>query len=378
MDILLITRRFPPAPGGVEAQVFQIAYQLVKRGHRVRVHASDLYSDIPLRRLARSNECTPEGIEISRYMAVPVPRRTSKGTSIAPTMLLAALRMNPPDLVHCHGLNLVTVSTSLSMQILRSCKVICTPHVDPTLLSGNLSAIVVRRFDGLVALTEIERKRMLEVGVDQSKIRMIPNGVDLDTFSNLPTRDYFRKKNRITNRLILYAGRIDTLKGCAVLIEAVSLLQHRMGDCTLLFAGPDWGSNGYLRELSDLRNVRTIFAGNLNPTELRSALVACDVFVLPSFSESFPISIIEAMLAGAPVVATRVGGIPEIVRDEYTGLLVSPGDPKALADAIRRILDDHQLSAELATNAKSSATKYTIERTVNELESFYRGILERD
>lgn len=377
MDILLMTRRFPPAPGGVENQVFQIAYRLAKKGHRVRVHASDLYSDIPLRRLPTSHECSPKGIEISRHMAVPVPRRMSEGTSFAPTMLLAVLKMNPPDLVHCHGLNLVTVSASLSMQALRNCKVICTPHVDPSLLSGNLSAIVVRRFDGLVALTEIERTRMLELGVDQSKIRMIPNGVDLDTFNNLPTRDYFRKKNRITNRLILYAGRIDTLKGCAVLIEAVSLLRRRIGECTLVFAGPDWGSQGYLRELSDLRKVRTIFTGNLNSTELRNALVACDVFVLPSFNESFPIAIIEAMLAGAPVVATRVGGIPEIVRDEYTGLLVSPGDPKGLADAIRRILEDRQLSAELATNAKSSATKYTIERTVNELESFYKGILER-
>jgi glycosyltransferase involved in cell wall biosynthesis len=108
---------------------------------------------------------------------------------------------------------------------------------------------------------------------------------------------------------------------------------------------------------------------------LRGALVACDVFVLPSFSESFPISILEAMLAGAPVVATRVGGISAIVHDGDTGLLVPPGDDKGLADAICRILKDRQLSARLATNAKSSASKYTIERTVNDLENFYSDIL---
>jgi glycosyltransferase involved in cell wall biosynthesis len=375
MNILLITRRFPPAPGGVETQVSQIAYRLAKRGHRVRVHTSDLYSDIPLRRLPRGYDHDTRGIEISRHMGVPVPRRMSKGTSFAPTMLLAVLKMNSPDIVHCQGFNLLTVSASFLMQGVRKCKVICTPHVDPSLLAGNLSVIFVRRFNGLVALTKIERKRMLELGVDRSKIRMIPNGVDLDEFNDLPTRDYFRRENGIANHLILYAGRIDTLKGCAVLIEAVSLVQRRIGDCTLVFAGPDWGSTEYLRELSDRRKVPTIFTGNLSSRELRSALVACDVFVLPSFSESFPISILEAMIAGAPVVATRVGGVPALVHDQDTGLLVSPGDHEGLAEAICRILEDPQLSTSLATNAKASAGKYTIERTVNELESFYTEIL---
>jgi glycosyltransferase involved in cell wall biosynthesis len=375
MHILLVTRRFPPAPGGVESQVFQIAHRLAKRGHRVRVYTSDLYSDIPVRRLPRGHAPSPNGIEISRYITVPVPRRMLKGTSFAPTMLLAVLKANSPDIVHCHGLNLVTVSASLLAQGLRNCKAICTPQVDPNLLSGRFTGIVLRRFDGLVALTDIEREQMLKLGIDQSKIRVIPNGVDLDAFNRLPTSDCFRKKNGITNHLVLYAGRIDALKGCAVLIEAVSLVQRRIGDCTLVFAGPDWGSQGYLRQLSERRNVRTVFTGNLSSTELRGALVACDVFVLPSFSESFPISILEAMLAGAPVVATRVGGISAIVHDGDTGLLVTPGDDKGLADAICRILKDRQLSARLATNAKSSASKYTIERTLDELENFYNDIL---
>ena len=375
MRILLMTRRFPPAPGGVESQVFQIAHRLAKRGHQVKVYTTDLYSDIPLRRLPRSCMGGSNGIEVSRHIALPVPRRMLNGTSFAPTMLLTAAKTNSADLVHCHGLNLVTVSPSLLVRLLRKCKVICTPHVDPSLLSGSLTATVLRRFDGLVALTDIERQCMLKLGLDQSKIRVIPNGVELDAFSKLPTRDYFRRKNGITNHLILYAGRIDALKGCAVLVEAVTLVQRRIGDCTLVFAGPDWGSQGCLRELSDRRSVRTVFTGNLSASELRSALVACDVFVLPSFSESFGISILEAMLSGAPVVATSVGGIPAIVHDGDTGLLVPPRDHKSLADAICRVLEDSQLSAKLATNAKSSASKYNIERTVNELESFYSEVL---
>jgi glycosyltransferase involved in cell wall biosynthesis len=375
MQILLVTRRFPPAPGGVESQVFQIANLLAKRGHRVKVYASDLYSDIPLRRLRTGLVRYPNGIEISRHIALPVPWRMGKGTSFAPTMLLAILKMSSPDIVHCHGLNLFTVSSSSLIEGLRNCKVICTTHVDPGLLSGRLTSLALRTFDGLVALTEIERERMLALGIQRAKIRVIPNGVDLAAFSDLPRRDYFRRRNGIADHLILYAGRISTLKGCEVLVEAVSLAQRRIGDCTLVLAGPDWGSQGYLRALCERRRVRTLFTGNLSSSELRSALVACDVFVLPSLSESFGISILEAMLAGAPVVATSVGGIPEIVRDEDTGLLVSPGDHADLAEAICRILGDPQLSTKLATSAKLSARRYTIERTVNELENFYNDVV---
>ena len=374
MEILFVTRRFPPAPGGVEDQVMHIARRLVMRGHQITVYASDLYSDVPVQLLPSRKHEDCDGVEVRRYRAVPVPWRRTEGTSVTPGMLLTCLAETKlPSVVHCQGLNLVTVSASMLAR-LRKSRVICTTHTDPITGFGRLAAMILAEFDGVVALTEIERTRMLNSGLDESKIRLIPDGIDLEPFSSLPTRALFREKVRIEGHFVMYAGRIDARKGCDGLIEAVSLAQPRIGDCTTVFSGPDWGYRDYLQELSARRGVRTVFTGNLNPEDLRSALVGCDVFVLPSYAEAMGLSILEAMMCGAPVIATNVGGIPSIVHDEETGLLVPPGDPRSLAEAICRIVLDRQLSSRLIVNAKKLAATYSIDSTVSQLEDFYEHV----
>jgi glycosyltransferase involved in cell wall biosynthesis len=243
-------------------------------------------------------------------------------------------------------------------------------------LSGWYLARILARFDGLVALTKIEQTQMLRLGIDASRIRVIPSGIDVEAFRSLPAPDFFRRKIGVENHLILYVGRIELSKGCDVLIQAVSLAQRRIGDCTIVFAGPDWGAQEYLQLLSVQKRVRVVFTGNLATRDLGSVLVACDVLVLPSFAEALSVSLLEAMFCGAPVVATRVGGIPSIVRNEETGLLVSPGDRSGLANAICRILEDTQLTSRMIVNAKKLASKYSIENTVRKLERFYMDILE--
>jgi glycosyltransferase involved in cell wall biosynthesis len=375
MKILQITRAFPPAVGGVESQVKEIALRLTRKGHEVTICTSDLLKEVPLRRLPNGWSDRGVPFEICRHKAVPIPWRKNEGTYFAPTVFFSHARGDLPSIAHCQGLNLFTVSASLFIQRARKCKIVCSTHLDPIILYNKFLRTILEQFDGLVALTEEELRRMSTLGIDRSKIRLIPNGVDLQSFAHLPAREKFRTSTGIMGNLILYAGRIDVRKGCDVLIEAVSIAQRRVGKCTLVFAGPDCGSEGYLRNLSRRRGVRAIFSGNLTPACLRSALVACDVFALPSLSEGFGLTILEAMLCGAPVVATRVGGIPTLVRDEETGLLVSPSDHQSLADAICRLVKDKQLSARLADKAKLLASKYSISRTVEELEKFYHYLL---
>lgn len=377
MKLLLVTRRFPPAPGGVERLAEQIVVRLARRGHTTRVCTSDLYRDIPLRRLPHEHHTSKcEGVEIDRLTAIPIPGRKTEGTTFAPSVLVNLLRTSPPDIVHCFGLNLFSVSASLYARTLWNCKMVCTTHVDPSALSNPLVSNLLSKFDGLVALTEVERERMLRLGLDESKVRVIPNGLDLDSYANLPNRERFRSKMGITDHLILYAGRIDTAsKGCDILVRAVPLVEQRVGDCTVVFAGPDWGSKQSLEELSRTLDVTAIFTGDLSRPELISALVACDVFVMPSIREAFGLSILEAMLCGAPVVASNVGGIPAIVRNKETGLLVSPGDPVGLAEAICTVLRDGRASSNVTHNAKAFASKHSIELTVGELEAFYKNIV---
>jgi glycosyltransferase involved in cell wall biosynthesis len=375
MDILLVSKRFPPAPGGLEDQVAQIARRMVEKGHRVEVYSSDLYKDAPFQRMSQPLSTSQNRISVNRFKAIPIPGIRRRVTSLAPTMLLACLgRRDLPDVVHCHGLDLVALSASYAIG--RRPKLLCTTHADPSVLSEWYFARILARFDGLVALTKREQTQMLRLGIDASRIRVIPSGIDVGALTSLPAPDFFRRKTRSESHLILYVGRIELSKGCHVLVQAVSLAQHRIGDCTIVFAGPDWGAQKYLELLSHQKGVRVVFTGNLTTRDLGSVLVASDVLVLPSFAEALSVSVLEAMFCGTPVVATRVGGIPSIVRNEETGLLVSTGDAPGLADAICRILEDRQLTSRMVANAKKLASEYSVENTVRKLERFYLDILE--
>jgi glycosyltransferase involved in cell wall biosynthesis len=97
--------------------------------------------------------------------------------------------------------------------------------------------------------------------------------------------------------------------------------------------------------------------------------------VLPSYAEGLPMSLLEAMAAGCPVVATRVGGIPDLVTDGVDGLLIPPGDPHALAAALQRILRDPVFAQQLGNAARQTiANRYTAERSLERLEQLYAGL----
>lgn len=377
MRILFVARRFAPAPGGLENQLVEIACRLTQRGHEISVDCSDLYKDVPLQRLPSRPTERFDNVRIRRHTAIPIPGRRNLGTSLAPGLVLTLATRGHLEVAHLHGLNLLTISALIVLRRRRGCKVLLTPHTDPAILSGRGIAKLLKKCDGLVALTAIEKKQMLRQGIEESKIRVIPNGIDLSSFASLPNRGLWKASLKTTDHLVLYSGRIDMpSKGCDVLVEAVSIAQNQVGACTLVFAGPDWGYQQQLSRLAEERHVKVVFTGNLTPAELRTALASCDVFVLPSRTEAMGIAILEAMACGAPVVASRVGGIPSLVRSGETGLLVPPDNPKALADAICRIIKDRKFASNLAANAKRLVQQYSIDSTVGALEEFYQELLQ--
>jgi glycosyltransferase involved in cell wall biosynthesis len=127
-------------------------------------------------------------------------------------------------------------------------------------------------------------------------------------------------------------------------------------------------------ELPGLKE-RVVFAGQVS--DVNSFYAAADVFVLPSHSEGSPHVLLEAMAAEVPVVATSVGGVPEIVEDDVSALLVPSADPTALASAISRVLNDKELARRLTKNAAELiTTRYTPENYVRSLVKIYREVIE--
>jgi colanic acid/amylovoran biosynthesis glycosyltransferase len=184
------------------------------------------------------------------------------------------------------------------------------------------------------------------------RLNVIHCGVDL---ANLPFQDEGREED-----LIVTVGRLDPIKGFDVLVDALGELKRRgrRFRCQIIGAGPLRRALQAAIDRQGLSAAVELVGARPQP-EVRAALCRATVFTLPSEiapsgdRDGIPVSLMEAMAAGAPVVSTRVSGIPELIEDEREGLLVSPQDPRGLADALGRLLDDVALRRRLAVAARA-------------------------
>jgi glycosyltransferase involved in cell wall biosynthesis len=175
---------------------------------------------------------------------------------------------------------------------------------------------------------------------------------------------------------IVFLGQLVERKGIHVLIEAMAALG---GEAELLIVGGDWSAGGYARDLRALARrlgVDGSIAFENHRSDVGAILATADIFVLPSFSEARPRSIIEALSLGIPVVATAVGGVPSLVAQAETGLLVPAGDSAALADALARLVRSRELRERFGADARARAAReFDPERTARQYVEIYRSLV---
>jgi glycosyltransferase involved in cell wall biosynthesis len=172
--------------------------------------------------------------------------------------------------------------------------------------------------------------------------------------------------------LVLFLGRMEAAKGIFDLLEALARLRAAVPDVRLVCAGDGErvAVARYAERLGIADAVR--FTGWVGPSGKRALLEAAAVFALPSYDEAMPIGLLEAMAAGLPVVASPVGGIPEVVVDGVSGYLAAPGDIATLERLLRRLLVDRAHAARVGAAARESARlRFAPERTVPRLEEIY-------
>jgi glycosyltransferase involved in cell wall biosynthesis len=175
--------------------------------------------------------------------------------------------------------------------------------------------------------------------------------------------------------LVLFLGRLEASKGLYDLLEAIARLRSAVPDVRLACAG-DGDRIGVARYAERLGIADAVkFTGWVGPSGKRALLEHAAVFALPSYDEAMPVSLAEAMSAGVPVVATPVGGIPEVVVDGANGYLVAPGDKAGLERALRRLLLDRPLAARLGAAAREAARrKFAPERALSAMEQLYESV----
>ena len=206
---------------------------------------------------------------------------------------------------------------------------------------------------------------------------MIPNGVDLDEArASLGQRTEVRRLLGLDGFVVLYSGRRAASKGYLELLAAVRGARDAKEDVRLLTLGeePEEERAGNLRRVKDLDLESSVVDLGRREDSVRY-FSAADALALPSYREGLPIVILEGFAAGLPILATRVGGIPEVVEDGREGFLVRPGDVAALTDRILRLARDPALTARLGENSGKRAADFKLSRTVDAYVRLYERAL---
>ncbi|MBU0686425.1 MAG: glycosyltransferase [Candidatus Margulisbacteria bacterium] len=224
----------------------------------------------------------------------------------------------------------------------------------------------------IVACSKAVAQALLEeFNAPASKLRVIYNG--LANLSAPPVGKPQHNKYNFQPCLGMVA-RIDGQKGHDDMLAALRLLREKHPKIGVVFRG-DGEYAGILKEKIKAQGLTAAvcFAEKVEPDQLGPLYTSFDIFVLPSLMEAGPISILEAMYFSVPVVATAVGGVEEMVDNQVDGLLVPPRQPKMLAEAITKLINDQNLYKQIQSNALEKVKRFTMKNTVSELKQIYAG-----
>lgn len=246
--------------------------------------------------------------------------------------------------------------------------------------------------DRVVVSTPAEEAQLKWLyGADTARVVTLPPGVDLERFRPM-RRELAREMLGIAedHRIILFAGRIEPLKGIDTLLQAMALIQQRRpaaveNVCVAIIGGDPWSDDlddemarlQALRHDLDIHDLVT-FLGSKDQDVLPYYYAAAETVVMPSHYESFGLVALEAMAMGTPVIASEVGGLAFLVRDGETGFHVPSRDPEALAEKIYRLLSDEDCRQALGQNAHAYARQFAwpiiVERMLRLYENTWLGV----
>ncbi len=341
MKILQVNNFLSPLHGGGSIEVvYQLSKVLVQRGHDVTIYTSDFELD-------QNYINALSGVKTSPFHSL----LNLAGLQLTPGLINTSRKdLNNFDVIHMHNHR-----TFQNIVIHHYAQKYGIPYV----LQAHGSAttyfqrgVLKRVFDRmwgyrilqdaakLIALTSTEVEQYESLGVKKDKIEIVPNGIDLAEFENLPPRGEFRKQYGLSDneKIVLYLGRIHQVKGIDLLVKAFCGLPESLGKVRLVIVGPD---DGYLPALKKLIvdlevNDKVLFTGPLYRQEKLKAYVDAEVYVLPSVYEIFGITVLEALGCGTPVIVTDRCGIAEWISNK--AVHVVPCDEDQMQVAIFEVL----------------------------------------
>jgi starch synthase len=293
------------------------------------------------------------------------------------------------DIYHAHSHRYFQLEAATCVARARGKPLIITPHYHPAeeketirtrmmlrLYDLYSSGSIYRHAGKVLTMTDLEKRFMASM-VPGARCVTVGAGIDPDEWKDIPSPDPFRNRFGINGPYILYTGRLASNKGLGDLLAAfIHIAGKFTGDLVLI--GKDWGMKSALERIAHDLGVekRVHFIDFLPDRDLyKSAIAGCDLLILPSQWEAFGIVLLEAGMCGRPVVATRVGGIPEVVMDGKTGLLVPYGKYETLASAIMEIIGDPGKGKRMGEEGRRMVLgKHTWPRVVDRILEAYNAV----
>jgi glycosyltransferase involved in cell wall biosynthesis len=289
---------------------------------------------------------------------------------LLPGIVLKRLKI---DLLHVHHIPLwqnIWLAANFA-----KIPVVLTEHAKYSISrSGKLqdaSRRAVRLVDCFTTVSEdLKNYFVNELGIREKSIMVVPNGIDTSRFSPGPRTKALNDllPDKFEGKVLISVGRLTEAKDQITLLSAIELLRKQSRNIYLILVGDGEMRKPLEKEIAQKKLTDCVYLAG-SRSDVDQLLPGADAFILSSKREGFPMAILEAMAAGLPVIATKVGGIPEVIQDGQNGILVPAQDPVSLVNAICRVLDESELAADLARKARLTIEKKYSLTTITEAYS---------
>jgi glycogen(starch) synthase len=360
--------------GGMQNHTAELTRALDRRGVVQTVLTTRPPTAPHFQRLGDHARVIRLGLPVRRFRQLYGPQ----AAIIAPILALRA------DVVHVHlGEDLAVLPAGAAAARLRHLPLVLTVHTSlrHTLAVSDLRSAILKVLGGpierwgehsaeaVLVITPRLCRLLVSDGVDENRIHVIPPGVNPSLFEG-PFEDPF---SGVGKPRVVFVGRLASQKGVGTLVSAAALLEDPSAQVLLVGDGPKRKAlERRARRIGVGDRVR--FEGFVAHERLPAAMAHADLLVLPSVYEELGTVLLEAMQAGLPIVASKTGGIPDVIEDGVNGMLVPPGEPEALARAIDRLLADRDLGRRLSEEAQGRAKDYDWEVLAERVLRVYQGV----
>jgi glycosyltransferase involved in cell wall biosynthesis len=317
-----------------------------------------------------------EGLEL-----IPLAPKTEMDLNAA-WRLSRLIKQLEPDVLHAHdphGVAMAALALSMRMggsrNVPKAPPLVAARRVDFHMKDNALSRWKYRQVDCFICASEAIRRMVVADGVPAARVVTVYEGIDLGRVEAAPPADLHAELWLPHQAPIV--GNVAALvphKGQRHLIEAAAIVVTKVPDARFVIAGEGELRPALERQIKDHRLEKHVFLTGFRP-DILSVHKAFDLFVMSSVTEGLGTSLLDAMACGKPIVATTAGGMPEVVVDGRTGLLVPPRDHEAMADAIVRLLRDESARRDMAAAGLARVrTRFSAERMVQDTLQVYRRV----